>query len=174
MKTYDDTTNPPRPGRGGLEGASRCCDGNTAVGGSGTEKLRASSPRRKGKTRPKRQGVVPGADQLLEDALNALISIQMRVRYGDDLNIVGKIILRNALIDALKKRHGGMVVIEALQEAIRDVGRRLAARLSYAELHAVAERVAGNPNSLEWGRRFSAVCHAFNGCRTSDGNIWLT
>jgi hypothetical protein len=65
-------------------------------------------------------------------------------------------------------------VDSAIKDTMADIGSRLAARLPYEELHAVIERIAGDPNSPGWGQRFTPLASALNGAVTRDGVTWVT
>jgi hypothetical protein len=144
--------------------------------------VKKSSPRRAAvlrRTDATRRSPKPGgdADELLVDALDQFVSLLVEVRNrrhgrapGPDVELgtIANLFLTPRLIRVPVDVDG------AIKEAMADVGRRLAARLSYNELHDTVERIAGDSSRLDWGARFTPLANALNGVVTSDGVTWVT
>lgn len=60
-----------------------------------------------------------------------------------------------------------------IKSLMTEVGQQLAKQLTQDDLHRLIERVA-DVDPQNWGARFTPICSAFNGIRTTDNAIWIT
>jgi hypothetical protein len=146
-----------------------------------TSRKRARALKRRDATR--RSADIDEATALLIEGLEQLATLLVEVRahrHGGagelylDLGLAAKMFVAPKIIRAVANSADPYPVDTAIKSAMADIGHRLAARLSYDELHNTIERIAGDSSRLDWGARFTPICSALNGCRTADGEIWIT
>jgi hypothetical protein len=112
------------------------------------------------------------ASALLIEALEQLVTLLVEFRRGG-VPVIGLYKL-GLLAQLFYLPYSAMPTDAAIKCAMAEIGRRLARRLDYQKLHDTIERIAGNPDSIEWGQRFTPIASSLNGAVTRDGMTWCT
>jgi hypothetical protein len=156
MKSLD------RSNEAGLLGpASRVND--VAAGGNGTPYMPARPPLGKRKKRGRRrQPSTPALERALDQALSVLI--EHRTANPIEFRAYSSAELARGPIDPIGER---------IKDKIRTIAEELVPRLSWDEIHELAERVAGR-DPENYGRRLTPLFSVFDGMTTRDGAILIS